>query len=149
MNIQSNIKPTLGLGILIVITLAVIGLFREEPTKIRIDPNQVLTVNQIGSNPDQFQGRLKVKGTVSEVFTEKSIFALGELSPKKTVEQKNDEKKRDCATNKKKGCCPSPRIPIKYEGPLPKLQDNVLVEGKIVNNEDGKKYFQAEKITNL
>lgn len=149
MNIQSNIKFIFGLGAIIIVAFAIIGHFREPATKVSINPNQVLTVNQLRSNPDQFQGRIKVKGTVSEIFQEKSTFSLSELSPKKPVGQKAEGKKRDCTSNKKQGCCSIARIPIKYKGPLPKLQANVLVEGKIVDHESGKKYFLAEKITNL
>lgn len=149
MNIQSKMKFIFGLGAIIIVAFAVIGHFRESATKVPVNPNQVLTVNQLRSTPDKFQGRIKVKGTVSEVFKEKSIFALSQLSPKKTKGQKTDEKKHNCTTNKKQGCCDIARIPIKYEGPLPKLQADVLVEGKIVDHESGKKYFLADKVTNL
>lgn len=130
------------------IVLVITGLFRSKNSKIQVDPNKILTVCEIAPNPDKFQGHLRVKGTVSRVFPDQSTFALADITKPEAASQKTDAKKPNCG-GKRSGGCGTPLIPVKYDGPLPELHANVLIEGSIITHESGKKFFQAKEITKL
>ncbi len=148
MNDRSYIKPILAVVGTLLVVLAITGLFRGEDAKIQLDPNKILTVCEIAPNPGQFSGRLRVKGTVNRVFPDQSTFALADIPEPKAASQKTNAKKPNCG-GKRSGGCGTPLIPVKYDGPLPELHANVLIEGSIIIHESGKKFFQAEKITKL
>lgn len=149
MNDRSYIKPILGIGGLLLTALVVAGLFRSKSSKIQIDPNQILSVCEIAPDPDRFQGHLRVKGTVNSVFPDQATFALADIPESRVAGRKTKANKRNCGGKKRGGGCGTPLIPVKFDGPLPELHADVLIEGSIITHDSGKKFFQAEKITEL
>lgn len=82
---------------------------------------KILTADEIVSAPEKYKGTLAVLGTVIKIDESKNTFLLG------------------C-----EDACFS--LPVEYQGPMPEVNSNVIVYGKIKRQENGKYIFWGKEV---
>jgi len=80
-----------------------------------------IDVDNVVENPEKYSGVINVEGTVKEVFDNKKFFTLG------------------CED----ACV---KLPVLYNGELPKLESNIIAFGEVKKDVDGKFFFDAREI---
>ena len=121
-------KYILGFGIVILIGVIAYSSFSNGKTKT-IKAEGILTVNDIQADPSAYKGTITITGVMALVSRQDpKVFAIIDTSEAKT-----------CKTT---GCARF-YLPVKYEGQIPKVWDEVNVTGSFA---DGGKLFVATKV---
>jgi len=76
----------------------------------------VIGVETLMKSPSDYKGKIKVEGVVRAVDAEKKLIAL--------IDRKEYE---ECKTIK----CSLLTLPVKWNGPMPSVQDEVVLQGEI------------------
>ena len=103
----------------------------EGPAPSEAQP--ALGVDEFMKQVDQHRGTVAVKGVVSSTSAEKELLAL--------IDVKEFEK---C----KRTSCSKLRLPVRWAGAMPELEDAVRVEGQ-VQESDGKLVFLAKSLEKI
>lgn len=81
-----------------------------------------LQVNQVASDPSAYSGMITVSGIMAGKSPQNpNIFGIFDL------------KELQCTTAN----CNKLYLPVRYQGPMPKLGDEVLVSGSLIKTSDG------------
>jgi len=121
-------KYILEFGIVILIGVIAYSSFSNGKTKT-IKAEGILTVNDIQADPSAYKGTITITGVMALVSRQDpKVFAIIDTSEAKT-----------CKTT---GCARF-YLPVKYEGQIPKVWDEVNVTGSFA---DGGKLFVATKV---
>lgn len=130
----------LPLGIMIIAALSVGSwlLTRHPvslPRRLSASGNQMISVGveALVVNPDRYRGKLQVRGIVGRILAEQQLFSLVDMSDRDELLRKGVTQ---CAT-----------LPVRWTGPMPAVQDEVLVEGEIEDS-NGKLLFVARTVQN-
>lgn len=91
----------------------------------------VIGVEQLMERPEGFPQRIRVKGLVGRVLPEQNLFSLVDLSDREEFLKTGNT---HCVT-----------LPVRWSGPMPAVQDEVVAEGMIIKVE-GKLIFDSGKI---
>jgi len=84
----------------------------------------VVGVHALMKSPEQYSRQIKVSGVVSQVVEDEEIFGLIDLEEFKTC---------------KKVTCASLVLPIRWEGSMPKIGQQLTVTGEI--EKEGERYL--------
>ena len=103
----------------------------NEPAPSKAQP--ILGVDELMKRVDQHPGTVVVEGVVSSASAEKELLALIDVK----------EFKR-CKTT----TCPKLRLPVRWSGAMPEVEDAVQVEGQ-VEESDGKLVFLAKSLARI
>jgi len=99
------------------------------PSKAR----PILGVDELMKRVEQHPGTVVVEGVVSSASADKGLLAL--------IDVKEFKK---CKTT----TCPKLRLPVRWAGAMPKVEDAVQVEGQ-VGESDGKLVFLAKSLEKI
>ena len=106
---------------IILVTALVVGITLAYALFFRGDA-AALQVNQVAADPAAYSGTLTVSGIMAGTSPQNpSIFGIFDL------------KELNCTTAN----CNKLYLPVRYQGPLPKLGDEVLVSGSFIKTSDG------------
>ena len=103
----------------------------NEPASAKAQP--ILGVDEFMKRVDQHPGTVVVEGVVSSASAEKELLAL--------IDVKEFKK---CKTT----TCPKLRLPVRWAGAMPEVEDAVQVEGQ-VEESDGKLVFLAKSLAKI
>jgi len=121
-------KYILGFGIIILIGAVAYSSFSNGKTKT-IKAGGILSVNDIQADPSAYQGTITINGVVAVLSKQDTkIFAIIETSEAKLCKQTG---------------CARFYLPVRYEGGIPKVWDEVNVTGSLA--EKGR-IFVATKV---
>lgn len=107
------------------LTIAMLGFSgagRADWQKGQASPAKIVTVDEVATHPERFQGPIGVLGRVVRVDESKSLFGLG------------------CED----ACI---LMPIRYKGRLSKLGSQVTAYGEVKKTEGGRYVFEAQQVT--
>ena len=109
-------KYILALGIIILIGVIAYSSFSNGKTKT-IKTGGILSVNDIQADPSAYKGAITVTGVVATLSKQDpKIFAIIEASEAKLCKQTG---------------CARFYLPVRYEGEIPKVWDEVNVTGSL------------------
>lgn len=126
-----------GFGI---VAIAGVGCSGKSPApkkeSERTEAKTVIGVEELIEGPDRMSQKIRVQGLVGRVLPEQGLFSLVDLSDREELLQTG---KTQCVT-----------LPVRWSGPMPALQDELLVEGEIQKSADGLVFVshKVEKVTN-
>ena len=103
----------------------------NDPAPSKAQP--ILGVDEFMKGVDQHAGTVVVEGVVSSASAERELLAL--------IDVKEFKK---CKTT----TCPKLRLPVRWTGAMPEVEDAVQVEGQ-VEESDGKLVFLAESLAKI
>lgn len=105
------------------------------PRRLSASGNQMISVGDeaLVVNPDRYRGKLQVSGIVGRILAEQHLFSLVDISDRDELLRRGVTQ---CAT-----------LPVRWTGPMPAVQDEVLVEGEIEDS-NGKLLFVARTVQN-
>lgn len=115
--------PAFALALVLALAFGAAGCRKNE---------QGIGVNAVRTNPDILQGTVTLTGVVGAYAREPGIFGLMDVA------------ELAC----KDANCNKFYVPVKVEGELPKLGDEVLATGKLVEMPGGK-MFAATKVKTI
>lgn len=116
-------KPFLAAIALAVVAIVGVVVFSMNEAK-------ALNVNDVGNDPSSFKGPITITGIMGGVSQQDpSIFGIMDI------------KELQCTTAN----CNKLFIPIKYQGQIPKLGDEVRVSGSFIKEPDGY-LFTAQQV---
>ena len=106
---------------IVLVTSLVVGIALAYGMFFRGDAD-ALQVNQVAADPAAYSGTITVSGVMAGTSPQNPcIFGIFDL------------KELNCTTPN----CNKLYLPVRYQGPLPKLGDEVLVSGSFIKTSDG------------
>jgi cytochrome c-type biogenesis protein CcmE len=106
----------IGLVIIGIIAVSIFMADKEKPVT-----NQIIDVDIVAENPQNFKEKISISGTIKEISDDGSHLMLG------------------CED----ACV---LMPVRYDGDAPSPGENVIVQGKVQTDENAKYVFVATKI---
>lgn len=126
---------TTAIGIAAVIGMGGIGCSSKPASKdAAVSYEETITVigvEQLMERPEGFPQRIRVKGLVGRVLPEQNLFSLVDLSDREEFLKTGNTQ---CVT-----------LPVRWLGPMPTVQDEIVAEGVIIKVE-GKLIFDSGKV---
>ena len=105
-----------GLAIIVIVVVSLFMSDKEKP-----GANQIIDVDLVAENPQNFKDNISVSGTIKEISDDGSYLMLG------------------CED----ACV---LMPVRYDGEKPAPGEKVIIQGKIETDENAKYVFVATNI---